>query len=188
MKALTLHCRLVFSNHLGTDHISRLRKNHSKILAMGTSPHTTAFCQPSSSCWCLLTSTTDVQCDILWPLYTEAGLPQDAWLLSWLLITTFRRGNSIRKALHAVATYFNNTEAEKHRNLWPENSLAGQRALSTEHSLALTVCVPPGLPLITSVHKTKQTRSKSFTVCLDCLMKAAFTGKDATTGCMYHKM
>lgn len=103
-------------------HLQAQKKPH-KILAIGTSPHMTAFCQPSSSCWSLLTSRTDVQCDVLWPLYMEAGLSQDAWLLSWLLITTFRRGNCIRKALHAVTTYFNYTEAEKHRNLWPENSL-----------------------------------------------------------------
>lgn len=40
VKGLTLHCRLVFSNHLDTDHMSRLRKNHSKVSAIETSPHT----------------------------------------------------------------------------------------------------------------------------------------------------
>lgn len=153
MKALTLHCRLsLLKPSWHRSHLQSQEKPQD-FSHRGSPSHMTAFSSPRPLPAAKLSLHPDVQCDILWPLYMEAGLSQDAWLLLWLHITTCRRENSIRKAIHAVATYFN-TEAEKHRNLWPENSFAGQRALSTEHSLALPACVPPGLPRITTVHKT----------------------------------
>lgn len=110
MKALTLHCRLsLLKPSWHRSHLQSQEKPQQDFSHRDSPSHMTAFSSPSPH--------PDVQCDILWPLYMEAGLSQAACMLSWLYITTCRRESSIRKALHAVATYFNNTEAEKHRNL-----------------------------------------------------------------------
>lgn len=109
---------------------------------------------------------TDVQCDIFFGLFTwKLACPRMHGCFHDC-ITLASGGRAVSgKHYMQLATYFNNTEAEKHRNLWPENSFAGQRTLFTEHNLALPACVPSGLPRI-----TKQIYSRSFTVCLDGLM------------------
>lgn len=133
VKGLTLHCRPVFSNQLGTDPISRFMQSHSKNLALETALCTAVFSSPRPPPAAEMSLLPRQMCSM--PFFGLFTYP--ASTTAWYYHV--QRDSNIGKELNAVAAACSNTAAENCSTSWPEGSSAGQGA----SSLSTARCYQP---------------------------------------------